>query len=70
MRPLNDEETKVIFTKLADYIGTNIKYLIERGDEPYVFRLIKDSVYYMSEELAKLATNIAKDKLVQYLNHF
>lgn len=66
MRPLTDDETKVMFTKLAEYIGTNIKYLIDRGDEPYVFRLIKDSVYYMSEELAKLATNIAKDKLVQY----
>ncbi len=68
MRPLNDEETKVIFTKLAEYIGSNIKFLIDRNDEPYVFRLIKDSVYYLSEELAKLATNIAKDKLVQYIS--
>ena len=65
MRPLNDEEIKVVFTKLADYIGANIKYLIERNDEPYVFRLIKDNVYYLSEELAKLATNITKDKLIQ-----
>jgi len=68
MRPLNDEETKVVFTKLAEYIGSNIKFLIDRNDEPYVFRLIKDSVYYLSEELAKLATNIAKDKLVQYIS--
>ena len=65
MRPLNDEEIKVVFTKLSEYIGPNIKYLIEREDEPYVFRLIKDSVYYLSEELAKLATNIGKDQLIQ-----
>ena len=49
MRPLNDEETKVFFTKLSDYIGNNIKFLIDREDETYVFRIIKDRVYYMSE---------------------
>ncbi len=65
MRPLNDEETKVVFTKLSEYIGTNIKFLIERSDEPYVFRLIKDRVYYLSESLAKLATNMSRENLVQ-----
>ena len=40
MRPLTDEETKALLTKLSDYMGENVKYLIERDDEPYVFRLI------------------------------
>ncbi len=65
MRPLTDEETKVFFTKLAKYIGQNIKFLIERSDEPYVFRLIKDRVYYMSEKLMLMATNIGRDELIQ-----
>jgi 60S ribosome subunit biogenesis protein NIP7 len=64
MRPLTDEETKVLFTKLGEYIGDNIKYLIERTDEPYVFRLIKCKVYYMSESLMKLAQNVGKENLV------
>ena len=51
MRPLTDDETKVFFTKLSEYIGPNIKFLIDRSDEPYVFRLIKDKVYYMSEKI-------------------
>lgn len=61
MRPLTDEETKILFAKLADFLGPNVKYLIDREDEQYVFRLIKDRVYYMSETLMKLSTNIAKD---------
>ncbi len=65
MRVLTDEETKKFFTKLSEYIGANIKFLIDRQDEPYVFRLIKDRVYYMSESLMKLATNVARDNLVQ-----
>lgn len=51
MRVLTDEETKIFFMKLSEYIGANIKFLIERSDEPYVFRLIKDRVFYMSEAL-------------------
>ena len=64
MRVLTDEETKIFFTKLAEYLGANIKFLIERPDEPHVFRLIKDRVYYMSESLMKLATNVGKDELI------
>lgn len=65
MRPLTDEETKILFTKLAKYIGQNIKFLIERSDEPYLFRLIKDRVYYMSEKLMLMASNIGRDELIQ-----
>ena len=66
MRQLDDEETKVLFTKLGDYIGPNIKYLIDRQDEPHVFRLIKDRVYYTSESLMKLSTNGGRDELLTY----
>lgn len=47
MRPLTDDETKVLFEKLANYIGKNIEQLINRPDETYCFRLHKDRVYYV-----------------------
>uniref|UniRef100_A0A671LRK7 60S ribosome subunit biogenesis protein NIP7 homolog n=4 Tax=Sinocyclocheilus TaxID=75365 RepID=A0A671LRK7_9TELE len=64
MRPLTDEETKTMFEKLSKYIGENIKLLIDRPDGTYCFRLHNDRVYYMSEKILKLATNISRDKLV------
>lgn len=47
MRPLSEEETKTFFEKLAKYIGRNIKFLIDRPDEPHCFRLHNDRVYYI-----------------------
>lgn len=47
MRPLTDDETKVLFEKLANYIGKNIEQLINRPDETCCFRLHKDRVYYV-----------------------
>lgn len=47
MRPLTDDETKVLFEKLANYIGKNIEQLINRPDEKCCFRLHKDRVYYV-----------------------
>ena len=64
MRALTEEETKVFFTKLAEFIGGNIKYLIERSEEPFLFRLIKDRVWYMSESVMKLANTIGRDQLM------
>ncbi|XP_056267268.1 60S ribosome subunit biogenesis protein NIP7 homolog [Pseudoliparis swirei] len=64
MRPLTDEETKTMFEKLSKYIGDNIKLLVDRPDGSYCFRLHNDRVYYMSEKILKLATHIARDKLV------
>uniref|UniRef100_A0A8C0Y5S6 60S ribosome subunit biogenesis protein NIP7 homolog n=1 Tax=Cyprinus carpio carpio TaxID=630221 RepID=A0A8C0Y5S6_CYPCA len=45
-------------------IGENIRLLIDRPDGTYCFRLHNDRVYYMSERILKLATNISRDKLV------
>ena len=64
MRPLSEEETKMFFEKLANYIGSNIKFLIEREDEDHVFRLHKQKVYYASATLVKLISNIGY-KLLQ-----
>mmetsp|Transcript_8601 Transcript_8601/g.12838 ORF Transcript_8601/g.12838 Transcript_8601/m.12838 type:complete len:182 (-) Transcript_8601:128-673(-) len=64
MRPLTDEEMRVFFEKLQSYIGANISKLIDRTDEPYTFRLIKDRVFYLSENQMKLAGNIGRDHLL------
>ena len=53
MRPLTEEETKVLFEKLNKYIGDNIKLLLDRGDGAYCFRLHKDRVYYVSEKIMR-----------------
>ncbi|CAM9340542.1 unnamed protein product [Ectocarpus fasciculatus] len=64
MRPLTDEEIRVLFEKLQLYIGVNISKLIDRKDEPYTFRLVKDRVYYVSEKQMRFATNIGRDHLI------
>jgi 60S ribosome subunit biogenesis protein NIP7 len=64
MRPLTDEEMRILFEKLQSYIGENMKQLIDRSDEPHTFRLIKDRVYYLSEAQMKLATNIGREQLL------
>ncbi len=64
MRPLTEEETKTLFLKLSEYIGKNIENLINRSDERYCFRLIKDRCYYVSESLMKAATSINRDNLL------
>eukprot|EP01125_Pyxidicula_operculata_P007972 TRINITY_DN2688_c0_g1_i1.p1 TRINITY_DN2688_c0_g1~~TRINITY_DN2688_c0_g1_i1.p1 ORF type:complete len:181 (+),score=28.37 TRINITY_DN2688_c0_g1_i1:43-585(+) len=64
MRPLTEEETKTFFEKLSKYIGRNIRFLIDRQDENYCFRLHKDRVYYLSERLMKKATNIGRKEII------
>ncbi|CAG9769247.1 unnamed protein product [Ceutorhynchus assimilis] len=64
MRRLSEERTKVLFEKLAKYIGPNIKQLIERPDGVYCFREQKDRVYYVSENLLKLAATVPTENIV------
>uniref|UniRef100_A0A670INJ3 Nucleolar pre-rRNA processing protein NIP7 n=1 Tax=Podarcis muralis TaxID=64176 RepID=A0A670INJ3_PODMU len=64
MRPLTEEETRALFEKLSKYIGENIQLLVDRPDGAYCFRLHKDRVYYLSERILKLATNIPRENLV------
>ncbi|XP_046850416.1 60S ribosome subunit biogenesis protein NIP7 homolog [Xenia sp. Carnegie-2017] len=64
MRPLTEEETKLVFEKLAKYIGDNLKLLIDRPDGNYCFRLQKDRIYYVSENIMRKATNVARENLI------
>ena len=64
MRALSDEETKQFFDKLAKFLGSNIKFLIDREDGDYVFRLHNSRVYYINSEVLKMATHVGKDELV------
>lgn len=69
MRPLTEEESKTLFTKLANYTGNSLKNLIAPLDDSpkadrYVFRLVKDRVFYVRLSIANLATSIARDKLL------
>ena len=36
MRPLSDEETKVVFDILYKYVGGKLKFLVEREDKKYL----------------------------------
>lgn len=80
MRPLTEDESKLVFTKLANYIvspypsvlvvtlmsskGKNLVHLIDRTDEPYCFRLHKDRVYYVSESSMRLGVSVARPNLI------
>ncbi|CCE63370.1 hypothetical protein TPHA_0E02800 [Tetrapisispora phaffii CBS 4417] len=64
MRQLTEEETKVVFEKLAGYIGRNISFLVDNKEHPHVFRLQKDRVYYVPENVAKMATAVARPNLM------
>lgn len=64
MRPLTVEETRLLFEKLSKYIGENVKLLIDRSDDTYCFRLHKDKVYYVSEKILKLASNVGREHIV------
>jgi 60S ribosome subunit biogenesis protein NIP7 len=74
MRPLTEEETKTLFTKLAAYTGPSLSHLIDPPTTPstttsaqtdrHVFRIQGSRVYYVRESLANLATSVARDNLL------
>ena len=64
MKALTDDETKLFFDKLAKFLGSNIKFLIDREDGDFVFRLHGSRVYYINTEVLKMATHIGKDELL------
>jgi len=67
MRPLTEEETKVLFQKLAEYIGRSIEKLIDRSDERHCFRLgSKDRVYYVSESVMRTANTVSRESLLSF----
>ena len=67
MRPLTEEETKVLFLKLSEYIGKSIERLIDRSDERHCFRIAaKDRVYYVSESVMKASNSISRDAILSF----
>ena len=64
MRPLTDDELKLVFEKLAKYIGRDVEALITRVDDPHCFRVVKNRVYYISEAIMRLSTNVSRDNTV------
>ncbi|XP_025081976.1 LOW QUALITY PROTEIN: 60S ribosome subunit biogenesis protein NIP7 homolog [Pomacea canaliculata] len=66
MRPLTEEETTLFFEKLSKYIGDNIRLLIDRQDGAYCFRLHKERIYYVNEELMRKACTVAKENLLSF----
>ncbi|KAM9059872.1 60S ribosome subunit biogenesis protein NIP7 homolog isoform 1-T1 [Megaptera novaeangliae] len=64
MRPLTEEEMRVMFEKIAKYTWENLQLLVDRPEGTYCFRMHNDRGYYVSEKILKLAANISGDKLV------
>jgi 60S ribosome subunit biogenesis protein NIP7 len=64
MRPLTEDETKTFFAKLAKFLGSNIKFLIDREDGDYVFRLHRERIYYINSEVLKMASHVGRDELI------
>ena len=64
MRPLTTSETEVLFAKLAKYIGRNISQLTDKPADPHCFRVHRDRVYYVREEIAKKAEHIPRNNLL------
>ena len=64
MRVLTEEETQVFFEKLAKYLGSNIKFLIEREDGEFVFRLHRDRVFYLNADVLKMGSHVGRDELI------
>lgn len=66
MRPLTDEEKKIVFEKIAKFIGINLKRLISKGNDDkdtYVFRLHHGRVYYMSLYSLNHSSNFQRKNL-------
>jgi 60S ribosome subunit biogenesis protein NIP7 len=64
MRPLTDEETRVFFEKLKEFLGGNVTALLDRPSDPHLFRLHKDRVYYLAERVMQAATTLPRDEVV------
>lgn len=64
MRALTPDEMEQLLTKLSKYIGANTKHLLERKDEPWVFRLHARRIWYMPQRLLAAASTIARPNLL------
>lgn len=66
MRPLEEEELKQVFEKLHKYVGKSVETLVNRKDQPHVFRLHKKRVFYVREDVMKRAISVARENLIAF----
>ena len=60
MRPLTEDEVRTVFEKLHKFIGKSIKALVaEDAAEPMCFRLQRNRVFYVREDVMRRATNVS-----------
>ncbi|SBT42037.1 hypothetical protein POVWA2_043710 [Plasmodium ovale wallikeri] len=64
MRPLNDQETILVFRKLSKFVGNNLFSMLSYNDDKYVLRLHKAHVYFVRADIAKQAESINKKSLI------
>ncbi|KAK2198378.1 bifunctional Ribosome biogenesis factor [Babesia duncani] len=65
MRSLSEDEAKLVFQKLGVFLGEKVVSLVEGEDsESYFFRLHKERVYYMNENILKYSGCVNKKNLI------
>ncbi|XRB06888.1 ribosome subunit biogenesis protein NIP7 [Pycnococcus provasolii] len=64
MRPLTDEESRMVFEKMYKFVGKSIKTIVDDPANPHLLRVHRQKVYYIREEICKRAGNVARDHLV------
>ena len=64
MRPLTQKEVRLLFEKLALFIGDNVKPLLERDEGQWTFAVHKNRVYYMREDIFNHCKNFAEKLLL------
>ncbi|XP_011494566.1 PREDICTED: 60S ribosome subunit biogenesis protein NIP7 homolog isoform X2 [Ceratosolen solmsi marchali] len=64
MRRLSEDKKKLVYEKLTKYIGDNMKFLIDRPDGTYCFRIKKERVYYVLEKILGLASSVSSNDLM------
>lgn len=53
----------MLFEKLAKYIGDNTERLLTRSDGKYVFRVIKNKIFYLSDEILRYCPHVKAEQL-------
>lgn len=64
VRPLTETETKTLFSKLANYLGSNLVHLVDTPEDPHVFRLHRSRVYYVREQMIRQAVSVPRVNLI------
>ena len=65
MRPCTDAELLALLEKLVKFVGTkNAQALVQRPDDPHCFRVHRNRIYYVSETLMRVSTNVKRDDLL------